>query len=485
MAQRGVTAGSASLASRTWSHLATAVSVLAAWARKHRTVLWVAAIGLLVRYSLAIYSAEGDTVNFGAASASMAFGQPPYSYLILYPPGWVFTLGLIGRTFSLFSSPGSILVVPNGLTSLVSLPFAWYESPYQLSISFDLTLKSFLFVFDFLTAVLIYVILLERTRSPRAAQIGFALWILNPAVVMVSAIHGTYDSIPAFLTLLAYYLATKTDFIFAGVALGLGTVMKVFPIILFPLFLLLIWDLTRASRRNVFQSWGLFSVAFAVVLVLVFWPPGVFQQWFTLFFTGTSRGGEPFGGFNEWAFLSLPGASPTSALLTANATKVLAAAIIELLIAFVYILWQTVSSAPRHGAALDRYWDGVFVLALCLTYLIVPLAQPQYMLWVLPWLVLVVLLYSFTQWFAWVPYAVISGGVTLFYFFGLTSPLFFFQPLVFNTRLLGLQALQASLTYWSGISLSLDPLFEIPVALMLLVTGWIGVRLAWPSRGHS
>ena len=184
--------------------------------QRHRSFIWVLVIGLLVRYALALYSAEQDSVTFAAASLSMAYGQSPYTYLVFYPPGWVFLLGLIGRSFSLLFGVGSILAVPTGLSQLNGLSYAWYESPFYPTPGFEVFFKSFIFVFDVLNGLLIYIIALERTGNSRAALAGGGLWFLNPLVIFVSAIHGTYDAIPAFLVLLAYYLATKHDFLFAG-----------------------------------------------------------------------------------------------------------------------------------------------------------------------------------------------------------------------------------------------------------------------------
>jgi len=65
--------------------------------REHPTPDWILLLGLVLRYVLAIYSAESDTVDFASAAASMTYAHTPYAYLIHHPPGWGFPLGLRGR----------------------------------------------------------------------------------------------------------------------------------------------------------------------------------------------------------------------------------------------------------------------------------------------------------------------------------------------------------------------------------------------------
>jgi len=453
-----------------------------AWSRDHRSLIWIVAIGLLVRYALAIYSAEGDTVTFAAAAASMAYGQQPYTYLVNYPPGWVFLLGLLGRTYSALFSAGTIVYVPSGLLTLSTPQPPWFEPTYFLSVGFNLLLKSVLFVFDLLTGVLAYVMIKERTHSQRMATYGLVFWFLNPFVISVSAIHGTYDSIPAFLVLLAYYFALKNDHLFSGISLGLGTVMKVFPIVLFPVFLFLFWDFTRPAWRAFLRALGMFSAGVGFVLALLFWPPGMLSQWFTAFFVSGNRGNQAFGGFNQWALLSLPGTNPVLDFLTKNATEVIVGSVVVLAFSFLLIARRTASSPPRSGSESTVYWDGTFLLAVCLVYLIVPVFQSQYILWVLPWVVLVLMVHGrFERWTA-MAYSVISIAATLFYLESVESPVGLFQPLAFNTGLLSFGTLQSSLYYWSTFSTGLQPLFEIPVAAMLVVVAWIGFRLSGPTR---
>ncbi|MGC2789681.1 MAG: glycosyltransferase 87 family protein [Thermoplasmata archaeon] len=435
-------------------------------------------IGLFIRYAVAVYSAEGDTAGFAASALSMAYGQGPYAYLTNYPPGWLYLLGLLGRAFSLFSAPANILTVPPGLNSLVVLPFASYEPTFYPTVAFDLVLKSIYFVFDVLLGVLLYVMIRERIPDPRAATAGIALWMLNPLVITVSAIHGTFDGITAFLALLAYYLATKRDFLFSGISLGLGAVIGVFTLVLVPVFLLLTWDTSRSSGGTLAKPLGLFALGLGGMMALVFWPPGSLTNWLTFFFVGTSRGNEPFGGFNQWSVLSIGSLNGVAVTLGANATLVVVAMVVVAALALIFIAIRTARAPRISGPGFLAYWDGTLLLSLCAAYLLVPFVQSQYLLWVLPWVVLALAVYvRYTLW-SGLSYVTLTAGATLYYLFGVTSPLFFFEPLAFNTHLLGLGVVRNSLFTWAVWSPLLRPFFVIPVAVILVVSAWVGVRLS-------
>jgi hypothetical protein len=448
--------------------------------RDHQTAVWILVIGLFLRYAVAVYTAEGDTAGFAASALSMAYGQGPYAYLTNYPPGWLYLLGLTGRTFSLFSAPANILNVPPGLNGLVVLPFASYEPTFYPTIAFDLVLKSIYFVFDLLLSILLYVMIRERVSDPRAATVGLALWMLNPLVITVSAIHGTFDGISAFFALLGYYLAGKRDFLFSGISLGLGAVIGVFTLVLVPVFLLLNWDISRSSGRPLAKPLGLFSLGFGGIMALVFWPPGSLGNWLTFFFVGTSRGNEPFGGFNQWSLLSIGNLSGAAAALGANATLVVLVMVVVAALALVVIAVRTARAPKISGSGLLAYWDGTLLFSLCAAYLLVPFVQSQYLLWVLPWIVLALVVFVPYKLWSGLSYITLTVGATLYYLLGVTSPLFFFEPLAFNTPLLSLAVVQNSLLTWSVWSPILRPFFEIPVAVILGVTAWVGIRLSNP-----
>lgn len=466
-----------------WRTLAKIPRGISRLLRSHSVLFQFCLIALLVRYCLAIYTAEEDVATFASASLSMAYGQAPYTYLLEYPPGWVFLLGFLGRTFASAFGVGAIMVSPPGLASLNQLPYAWYESNAYPSIGFDLYLKSLIIPFDILTGVLIYVLVVERTQSLRHGQIAAALWLFNPLVIFTSSIHGTFDVIPTFLTVVAYYFVSKREFLFGGLSLGLGTVIKVYPVVLLPFFLMLMYDSKRSQPRQVLRNCVIFLGGTVAALALVFWPAGVLSEWVSLFFTGTSRGGERFGGFNEWAVTGLPNWRAGSAEITAHAEIAILASVAVVAAGLLFGVWRVLRTRKSLESLRQAFWDGTFLFGVCLTYVLVPLVQPQYLVWVLPWLIVSGMAHRIRSVYVWGAFAVITGGAVSFYLFGLTSPLFFFQPMAFYTHLLSLSSLRASLAYWSAVSPVIAPYFQIVVALAILVAGALGVEISARPRG--
>ena len=151
-------------------------------------------LGLIWR--LAYVRTQGfpsDIASFEAwAIALIAHGSNGFyasTTFIDYPPGYFYILGIVGRFWSLFFSGHDVGL--EVLAILVKLP----------AILFDLAL-----------GVLIYVVA-RRFGSEKIALGTAALYLLNPAVVLVSALWGQVDSIACFFALLgAYALLRSGDF---------------------------------------------------------------------------------------------------------------------------------------------------------------------------------------------------------------------------------------------------------------------------------
>jgi len=84
---------------------------------------------------------------------------------------------------------------------------------------------------DAAVAVLLYKKISEKD-APEKAFFAALLFALNPVSVFVSAYHGQFDAVPAFLTLAALY-TVNTPWI-AGSLLGLGIYTKSWPVLAFP-----------------------------------------------------------------------------------------------------------------------------------------------------------------------------------------------------------------------------------------------------------
>ncbi len=114
-------------------------------------------------------------------------------------------------------------------------------------------------LFDFLAAMLL-IALAPIGRKRLAA----ALWLLNPFSIYAIYFFGQFDIIAAFFVLLSIYLWRKNKLTFAYGILGLAAAVKVFPLLLLPIFL--IYD----GRSILKKISGVIS--FAVVFLLCLAP---------------------------------------------------------------------------------------------------------------------------------------------------------------------------------------------------------------------
>ncbi|MCR4305698.1 MAG: glycosyltransferase family 39 protein, partial [Candidatus Daviesbacteria bacterium] len=89
-------------------------------------------------------------------------------------------------------------------------------------------------IFDLLVALLLY-----RLVDPKKALLAFGLWIFNPVNLYATYMMGQFDILPTFFSVLSIYLAFKGKLNLAAVALGVGIAFKLYPVFLvIPLILL-------------------------------------------------------------------------------------------------------------------------------------------------------------------------------------------------------------------------------------------------------
>ena len=225
--------------------------------------LWLLlGLGLLIR--LLFIGNEGfknDVSSFEAWAFALA--QHPLSQFYGsvsfadYPPGYFYILCAVGHIFTAISPHHNFAV----LRDLVKLP----------AILMDL--------FD---GALLYAIA-RRFASERVALAVAAIFVLNPAVIFISAAWGQVDSISAGLALLGVYLLLRSAdraplpmTIGAWVALSYSLLIKPQAAVLIPLFIAFAFaDRERVRERLAACGAGILcAIAFAYALTVPFHPSG-------------------------------------------------------------------------------------------------------------------------------------------------------------------------------------------------------------------
>lgn len=121
-----------------------------------------------------------------------------------------------------------------------------------------LIMKLPILLFDLLIAYLIYRLIPENKR-----KIGVALWLLNPFSIYAIYAFGHFDIIPSALTLASVLFFYKKRFVLSYILLGFAAGFKVYPLLLLPFWLIL--DNRPIKQRLV----GLTSVVGGFLLLLL------------------------------------------------------------------------------------------------------------------------------------------------------------------------------------------------------------------------
>ncbi len=118
-------------------------------------------------------------------------------------------------------------------------------------------LKLPILICDIFSGVVIYKILRLKKVGGRRALAFFALWILNPYTTLFAEMDGTVDIVVVFFSLLTVYLYLSGRSGFAAFSLFMGTVVKLYSILLLPVVAVV--SAVRRLRR-VFALFLVFSI---------------------------------------------------------------------------------------------------------------------------------------------------------------------------------------------------------------------------------
>lgn len=164
----------------------------------------------------------------------------PYKDTFNYPPLAYYTLGSINVVLSPFTRQS----FQNWLKD-------WGPNVFTSDHIFrDMFLLKLPYLFLDLSLGLILATLLSKEKQ----KTGLILWFFNP--ITLYAIYGlaNFDLIPTFTTLLALFLIQKQKYPLAGICFGLGVALKLFPLLLLPLFLIYLFYKTNFKQSLIFLS---------------------------------------------------------------------------------------------------------------------------------------------------------------------------------------------------------------------------------------
>lgn len=372
-----------------------------------------------------------------------------------YPPLWPYAEYILLDLAGFLTSPKIFGVRTDTLVSLET----WKLPPVITSPLFNILSKFPLLVADLLIGIIIYDFV-KDLRDERRARLSFILWFFNPLVICINSMHGQIDVLPALMTVLSFCFFFKHRYIASGVAIGLGTLFKIYPVLLIPLYLFSIGRLenekslsTSMKVERIFTK-SLKLAAGVMLSLCVFLIPLINSNIVHDVFTRTlvtSLGGLTIFNIAQAPQLPwlLPFMASHSVLVSTSLITVLA----------ILILLIGVTSFFARKDFLETFILGHIAILLA-TYLTSLTVNPQYILWILPFLILSHGLYNYNL----KSLTVISTSALTF-LIGLRGPLFFFYPLAIFTPFLKVQQIYAN-----------EYFFEKSGGwFILLVSGIIGV----------
>jgi len=126
-----------------------------------------------------------------------------------------------------------------------------YFIPYNLPY-LDIMFKIPIIIADIMIGVMLYRMIREEINEDKGKK-AMLLWIYNPLVIFISSIWGMFDSITTLFVMLSLYYLKKGKFTLSTILLGVSVCYKLYPVVLFPLYILIVYKLKRDKIFSIKQ----------------------------------------------------------------------------------------------------------------------------------------------------------------------------------------------------------------------------------------
>lgn len=193
--------------------------------------------------------------------------------------------------------------------------------------------------------------------APKNKYLLSSLYLVNPAVIYISAVWGQIESLPVFFLLLSLYLLPKRYYL-SFAAFVLAVLSKQTALWLTPIFLILWWKEGTAKK---FVLGLLSQLCLFILIYLPFTSPvGAISSYLSTL-AGSSNSITDQA-FNLWYFIYGWGTKPDSLLLFGLSVRAWSLGLVGLsYISLSLMYWK------RYR--LDRVWNYLFVLSLIAFFL--------------------------------------------------------------------------------------------------------------------
>gem|GEM_PF-889475 len=366
--------------------------------RGMRDMLPIIVVGLLVRLIVAPWtSCPYDIYPFYRASVDMLSGAGVYGHAYFsYPPLSAVVFYPFIAILSLFLDPSNFGSVQYSMVSVAQI--TGMLIPFVTHPLFNISFKLPLIVSDLLLGITLYRFVRER-RGKDSAKKVFVLWFLNPLVIWISSIAGQIDVLPAFMTLIAFISFYRREYLFAGLALGIGVFIKLYPIYLFIFYLTFLFSREfdgQHLRASLLRIKGFYAMLIGGLMSLIVVLPFFLAPDKMLDFIFRRTGSTSYGGLNFWFFVP---ALPSEGLLPDILPSVigLPTIVFVLMVVLIFLLSNLIVRlyTKKKIDELTLLTIGNLVVIGLILFL-QPVTNPQHMLWIFP--VLLIALVDDKRW---------------------------------------------------------------------------------------
>ncbi|MDH7508767.1 MAG: glycosyltransferase family 87 protein [Methanomassiliicoccales archaeon] len=355
-----------------------------------RNLLLIILVGLIVRLIVAPWtSCPYDIYPFYKASVDKLAGLGVYGHAYLsYPPLSVIISYPFIAMLSLFLDPsdfGSIQYSMVGVAQTTGMLVPFVTHPL-----FNLSFKLPLIISDLLLGITLYRFVRERKGKDLAEKV-FVLWFLNPLVIWISSVAGQIDVLPAFMTVIALINFYRREYFFAGLALGIGVFLKIYPIYLFIFYLTFLFSRefdSRCVQASLLRLRGFYAMVVGGLISLIAVLPFFLTSDKMLDFIFRRTGSTSYGGLNFWFFVP---ALPSEGLLPDILPSVIGLPTFVFILMIILIFLVSALIVRQYAnKELDELRSmtlgNIAVIALIL--FLQPVTNPQHMLWIFPMLLI-------------------------------------------------------------------------------------------------
>ena len=349
----------------------------------YRNIIGLIFLGIILRLAISFFTSHpNDEEVWYIVGVNMLAGQgSPYgTWYFSYPPVWAYVYLPFISVGSLFSNPylfATRIILGNTMVPVMSPLF-------NLAVKLPITIG------DLLVGLIIYQ-LISSLKDKQTAKKAFILWFFNPLVLFTGAMVAQFDVFPALTSLLALVFIMHRKHLYAGISLGIATMVKLYPAYFIPFYLIFFFKPDSKTRVE-WKQGVLRTVTFFAGLpltIVVFLIPVLLFDSFRYFYEGIFRAGPrifTIGGITPFNLIylfegGLEWINQSSRPQIINTLLMVLQIIGIALVSFHFCFRSKQVESFRnllHG----------HICILAIIFLTILTVNPQYIIWVLPFLIL-------------------------------------------------------------------------------------------------